>query len=86
MVFLHTSDQPRDGGGATAVPTERKRPLNTVTTEQTWHALIEKLATRRVEHRTETPFDESQRKYHVFGGDSPFVLQQALSFRTGHHL
>ena len=55
------------------------------------HALIKELATRRVEHRSETHSNESQ---HLVEGTEvvrlrrrfSFVLQQALSFRTRHHL
>ena len=55
------------------------------------HALIKELAIRRVQHRSETYFNESQ---HVAEGTEvaplrrrfSFVLQQALSFRTRHHL
>ena len=55
------------------------------------HALIKELAIRRVEHRSETHSNESQhlaeetevvRLRRRFS----FVLQQALSFRTRHHL
>ena len=55
------------------------------------HALIKELAFRRVEHRSETHSNESQnlaegmevvRLRRRFS----FVLQQALSFRTRHHL
>ena len=55
------------------------------------HALIKELAIRRVQHRSETYSGESQqlsegpevaRLWRRF----PFVLQQALSFRTRHHL
>ena len=55
------------------------------------HALIKELAIRRVEHRSETHSNESQ---HLAEGTEvarlrrrfPFVLQQALSLRTHHHL
>ena len=55
------------------------------------HALIKELAMRRVEHRSETHSNESQ---HLVEGTEvarlrrrfSFVLQQALSFRTRHHL
>ena len=55
------------------------------------HALIKELAIRWVERRSETHFNESQ---HLAEGTEvarlwrrfPFVLQQALSFRTRHHL
>ena len=55
------------------------------------HALIKELAIRRVQHRSETYSNESQ---HVAEGTEvaplrrrfSFVLQQALSFRTRHHL
>ena len=55
------------------------------------HALIKELAIRRVQHRSETHSDESQ---HLAEGTEvarlrrrfSFVLQQALSFRTRHHL
>ena len=55
------------------------------------HALIKKLALRRVQHRSETYSNESQ---HLAEGTEvarlrrrfSFVLQQALSFRTRHHL
>ena len=56
------------------------------------HALIKELAIRRrVQHRSETYFNESQ---HLAEGTEvarlrrrfSFVLQQALSFRTRHHL
>ena len=55
------------------------------------HALIKKLAIRRVQHRSETHFNESQ---HLAEGTEisclrrrfSFVLQQPLSFRTRHHL
>ena len=55
------------------------------------HALIKELAIRRVQHRSETYSNESQplaegtevaRLRRRFS----FVLQQALSFRTPHHL
>ena len=55
------------------------------------HALIKELTIRRVEHRSETHFNESQylaeetevaRLWRRFS----FVLQQVLSFRTRHHL
>ena len=54
------------------------------------HALIKELAIRRVQHRSETS-NESQ---HLAEGTNlarlrrrlSFVLQQALSFRTRHHL
>ena len=55
------------------------------------HALIKELAIRRVEHRSETHSNESQ---HLTKGTEvarlrrriSFVLQQALSLRTRHHL
>ena len=55
------------------------------------HALTKELAIRRVEHRPETHSNESQ---HLTEGMEverlrrrfSFVLQQALSFRTRHHL
>ena len=55
------------------------------------HALIKGLATRRVQHRSETYSNESQ---HLVEGTEvarlrrrfSFVLQQALPFRTRHHL
>ena len=55
------------------------------------HALIKNLAIRRVQHRSETHSNESQ---HLAEGTEvarlrrrfSFVLQQALSFRTRHHL
>ena len=55
------------------------------------HALIEELATRRVEHRSETHSNKSR---HLAEGTEvaclrrrfSFVLQQALSFRTHYHL
>ena len=55
------------------------------------HAFIKELAIRRVEHRSETHSNESQ---HLAEGTEvarlrrrfSFVLQQALSFRTRHHL
>ena len=55
------------------------------------HALIKELAIRRVDHRSETHSNESQ---HLAEGTEvarlrrrfSFVLQQALSFRTRHHL
>ena len=55
------------------------------------HALTKELATRRVEHRSETHSNESQ---HLAEGTEvarlwrrfSFVLQQALSSRTRHHL
>ena len=55
------------------------------------HALIKELAIRRVRHRSETYSNESQ---HLAEGTEAarlrrrfsFVLQQALSFRTCHHL
>ena len=55
------------------------------------HALIKELAIRRVQHRSETYSNESQ---HLAKGTEvarlrrriSFVLQQALSFRTRHHL
>ena len=55
------------------------------------HALIKELAIRRVEHMSETHSNESQ---HLAEGTEvarlrrrfSFVLQQALSFRTRHHL
>ena len=55
------------------------------------HALIKELVIRWVQHRSETYSNESQ---HLAGGTEvarlrrrfSFVLQQALSFRTRHHL
>ena len=55
------------------------------------HALIKELAIRRVRHRSETYSNDSQ---HLAEGTEvarlrrrvSFVLQQALSFRTRHHL
>ena len=55
------------------------------------HAPIKELAIRRVQHRSETYSNESQ---HLAEGTEvarlrrrfSFVLQQALSFRTRHHL
>ena len=55
------------------------------------HALIKELAIRRVQHRSETYSNESK---HLAEGTVvarlrrrfSFVLQQALSFRTRHHL
>ena len=55
------------------------------------HALIKELAIRRVQHRSETYSNESQ---HLAEGTEvarlrrrfSFVLQQALSSRTRHHL
>ena len=55
------------------------------------HALIKELAIRRVQHRSETYSNEAQ---HLAEGTEvarlrrrfSFVLQQALSFRTRHHL
>ena len=55
------------------------------------HALIKELAIKRVQHRSETNSNESQ---HLAEGTEvaplrrrfSFVLQQALSFRTRHHL
>ncbi|CAM9381766.1 unnamed protein product, partial [Ascophyllum nodosum] len=55
------------------------------------HALIKDLAIRRVQHRSETHSNESQ---HLAEGTKAarlrrrfsFVLQQALSFHTRHHL
>ena len=55
------------------------------------HGPIKKLAIRRVQHRSETHSNESQ---HLAEGTEvarlrrrfSFVLQQALSFRTRHHL
>ena len=55
------------------------------------HAFIKELAIRRVQHRSETYSNESQ---HLAEGTEvarlrrrfSFVLQQALSFRTRHHL
>ena len=55
------------------------------------HALIKKLAIRRVQHRSETHFNESQ---HLAEGTEvarlrrrfSFVLQQAFSFRTRPYL
>ena len=55
------------------------------------HALIKELAIRRVQHRSETHSNESH--YLAEGTEVArlrrrlsFVLQQALSFRTRHHL
>ena len=55
------------------------------------HALIKELAIRRVQHRSETYSNESQ---HLAEGTEvarlrrrfSFIIQQALSFRTRHHL
>ena len=55
------------------------------------HALIKELVSRRVQHRSETYSNDSQ---HLAEGTEvarlwrrfSFVLQQALSFRTRHHL
>ena len=55
------------------------------------HALIKELAIRRVEHKSDAHSNESQ---HLAEGTEvarlqrrfSFVLQQALSFRTRHHL
>ena len=55
------------------------------------HVLIKELAIRRVQHRSETYSNESQ---HLAEGTEvarlrrrfSFVLQQALSFRTRHHV
>ena len=55
------------------------------------HALIKELTIRRVQHRSETYSNDSQ---HLAEGTEvaclrrrfSFVLQQALSFRTRHHL
>ena len=55
------------------------------------HALIKELAIRRVQHRSETYSNDSQ---HLAEGTEvarlrrrfSFVFQQALSFRTRHHL
>ena len=55
------------------------------------HALVKEFAIRRVEHRSETHSNESQ---HLAEGTEvarlrrrfSFALQQALSFRTRHHL
>ena len=55
------------------------------------HTLIKELVIRRVQHRSETYSNESQ---HLAEGTEvarlrrrfSFVLQQALSFRTRHHL
>ena len=55
------------------------------------HALIKELTIRRVQHRSETHSNESQ---HLAEGTGvarlrrrfSFVLRQALSFRTRHHL
>ena len=55
------------------------------------HALIKELAIRRVQHRSETYFNDSQ---HLAEGTEvarlrrrfSFVVQQALSFRTRRHL
>ena len=55
------------------------------------HAFIKKLAIRRVEHRSETHSNESQHlaertEVARLRRQLSFVLQQALSFRTRHHL
>ena len=55
------------------------------------HALIKELAIRRVQHRSETCSNESQRlaegtEVARLRRRFSFVLQQALSFRTRHHL
>ena len=55
------------------------------------HALIKELAIRRVQHRSETYSNESQRlaegtEVARLRRRLSFVLQQALSFRTRHHL
>ena len=55
------------------------------------HALIQELAIRRVQRRSETYSNESQRlaegtEVARLRRQFSFVLQQALSFRTRHHL
>ena len=55
------------------------------------HALIKELAIRRVQHRSDTYSNESQHlavetKVARLRRRFSFVLQQALSFRTRHHL
>ena len=55
------------------------------------HALIKELAIRRVQHRSETYSNESQHlaewtKVARLRRRFSFVLQQALSFHTRHHL
>ena len=55
------------------------------------HALIKELAIRRVKHRSETHSNESQHlaegtEVARLGRRFSFVLQQALLFRTRHHL
>ena len=55
------------------------------------HALIKELAIRRVKHRSETHSNESQRlaegtEVARLRRRFSFVLQQALSFHTRHHL
>ena len=55
------------------------------------HALIKELAIRRVPHRSETHSNESQRlaegtEVARLRRRFSFILQQALSFRTRHHL
>ena len=55
------------------------------------HALIKELAIRRVEHRSETHFNESQHLAEAtevarLRRQFSFVLQQAPSLRTRHHL
>ena len=55
------------------------------------HALIKRLAIRQVEHRSETHSNESQHlaeetEVARLRQRFSFVLQQALSFRTRHHL
>ena len=55
------------------------------------HALIKELAIRRVQHRSQTYSNESQHlaegtEVPRLGRRFSFVLQQALSFRTRHHL
>ena len=55
------------------------------------HALIKELAIRRVQHRSETYSNDSQHlakgaEVARLRGRFSFVLQQALSFRTCHHL
>ena len=55
------------------------------------HALIKELAIRRVQHRSETYSNESQHlaeetEVARLRRGFSFVLQQALSFRTRHHL
>ena len=55
------------------------------------HALIKELAIRRVQHKSQTYSNESQHlaegtEVPRLGRRFSFVLQQALSFRTRHHL